>query len=47
MNEIKEQDIIQAIENKELIAYYQPKYDALTSVLKGAEALVRWQKPEG
>lgn len=36
-----------AIEQGELRAYYQPKYDATTSRLKSAEALVRWIKPDG
>ncbi len=29
------------------MAYYQPKYDALTNKLAGAEALVRWIKSDG
>ena len=36
-----------AIEQGELQAYYQPKYDATTSRLKSAEALVRWIKQDG
>lgn len=31
-----------AIENGEIKAYYQPKYDALNNRLVGAEALARW-----
>ncbi len=31
-----------AIENKEFIAYYQPKFDAAKKTVIGAEALVRW-----
>lgn len=33
-----------AIENKEFMAYYQPKIDSNTSEIIGAEALVRWKK---
>lgn len=36
-----------AIERRELKAYYQPQYDAITSNLAGAEALVRWPRPDG
>ena len=32
------------IENKEFIIYLQPKFDAKTEKLAGAEALVRWKK---
>lgn len=35
----------QAIENKEFLVYYQPKYDANTELVAGAEALVRWNQP--
>lgn len=40
-------DITQAIENKELTAFYQPQYDALTNRVVSAEALVRWIKSDG
>lgn len=36
-----------AIKNNELIAYYQPKINSETGVISGAEALVRWKKPDG
>lgn len=36
-----------AIKNKELRAYYQPKIDSITGQITGAEALVRWIKPDG
>ena len=42
INEIKK-----AMENHELQAYYQPQYDTVTEAVKGAEALVRWIKPDG
>lgn len=41
------QEIQKAMEDHQLKVYYQPKYDALTSKLTGAEALVRWVKPDG
>ena len=37
----------QALEKKDIKVYYQPKFDALTSKLVGAEALSRWKKPDG
>ena len=46
MNVTKEQ-IVHALKNGELMAYYQPQYDALTNQLKSAEALVRWIQPDG
>ena len=36
-----------AITNGELIPYYQPKIDSSTGKVSGAEALVRWKKPDG
>ena len=41
------EEIRAALQNNELTTYYQPQYDALTSQLKSAEALVRWIKPDG
>lgn len=35
-----------AIENKELVLYYQPKIDLQNKRIVGAEALVRWMHPE-
>lgn len=40
-------EIRAALDNHELKAYYQPQYDAITNKLVGAEALVRWIKPDG
>lgn len=41
------EEIKMAIEKHELVAYYQPQYNALTGQLVSAEALVRWIKPDG
>lgn len=35
-----------AIKNNKIVAYYQPKYDALTGIISGAEALARWISDE-
>jgi diguanylate cyclase (GGDEF)-like protein len=36
-----------AMEKKEFALYYQPKVDIKTSVVKGVEALLRWESDEG
>lgn len=36
-----------AIENGELKVYYQPKMETGSFQMEGAEALIRWQKPDG
>ncbi|NLD18692.1 MAG: EAL domain-containing protein [Clostridiales bacterium] len=36
-----------ALEKKEFEAYYQPKFDAISQIPVGAEALVRWRRSEG
>jgi EAL domain-containing protein (putative c-di-GMP-specific phosphodiesterase class I) len=36
-----------AIQCKQLRAYYQPQYNALTNQIVSAEALVRWIQPDG
>lgn len=41
-----EQGIVHAVERKELVVYYQPKYDIISEKISGAEALVRWEHPE-
>mgnify|MGYP003289628479 CR=1 FL=1 len=40
-------EIKAALDNHELLPYYQPQYDAITNQLKSAEALVRWINPDG
>jgi len=42
-----EEEIHQAIANKEFVMYYQPQVSAQTHTYRGAEALIRWQKPNG
>ncbi len=34
-----------ALENKEFLVYFQPKYDVGSETIIGAEALVRWEHP--
>ena len=40
-------ELPKAIENHHLKVYYQPKINCADDSLYGAEALVRWQKPDG
>ena len=41
------EEIHNALKNHEFQAFYQPQYDAVTSRIKSAEALVRWVKADG
>ena len=36
-----------ALQNKEFIVWYQPKYSAATGEVVGSEALVRWRDKDG
>lgn len=40
-----EYDAEAAMENKEFIVYFQPKYDVESECIIGAEALIRWNHP--
>ncbi|MBQ7980994.1 MAG: EAL domain-containing protein [Oscillospiraceae bacterium] len=46
-NKILEDQLVKAYDNKEFVVFYQPKYDAATQKLVGAEALVRWKQEDG
>ncbi len=39
-------DLARAIEQGEIVPYYQPKLDLRTGIVRGVEALARWQHPE-
>lgn len=36
-----------ALQHEEFMAYYQPKFDAISKEMVGAEALIRWKKKDG
>ncbi|MGN0609331.1 MAG: EAL domain-containing protein [Oscillospiraceae bacterium] len=44
---IIEKELAAAIDNNELVLYYQPKIDLSDGSLMGMEALIRWIKPDG
>ena len=39
-------DLKNALENNEMVLYYQPRVDAFSNRIIGAEALIRWNHPE-
>lgn len=41
-----EHDLQRALENNELVVYFQPQIDAMTRELVGCEALLRWMHPK-
>lgn len=41
------EDLVKALENDEFVYFYQPKVSMVTGEICGAEALIRWQKPDG
>ncbi len=43
----KEQDLKQALENKEFEVWYQPIYRLANGEIDGFEALLRWRRPNG
>lgn len=47
MNAMPLEEIMDAMERREICGYYQPKYDATTGKLMGAEILARWVRPDG
>ncbi|MEW5904305.1 MAG: EAL domain-containing protein [Pseudomonadota bacterium] len=42
-----EADIVDGIRRDEFVFYYQPKVSLVTGKVIGAEALIRWNKPDG
>jgi EAL domain-containing protein (putative c-di-GMP-specific phosphodiesterase class I) len=42
-----EEQIRTALDRDEFVLYYQPQVDITTRAISGAEALVRWQRPDG
>lgn len=47
MQKTIENEFEDAIKNKEFKVYFQPKFNINSNKFDGAEALVRWQKPDG
>lgn len=43
---LTEQEVSRALQEREFMAYFQPKVQLADGSLKGVEALVRWQHPE-
>lgn len=43
---VMEENLQQALENKEFRLYYQPQFDTRTGEISGLEALIRWEHPK-
>jgi len=41
------ENLVEALKNDEFIYHYQPKISMVKGEIHGAEALIRWQKPDG
>jgi diguanylate cyclase (GGDEF)-like protein len=39
-------ELREALDQRQLVLHYQPKFDLLTGAVRGVEALVRWEHPE-
>ncbi len=46
-NPIQSRDIAEALARDEFVFHYQPKVSLLTGRVSGAEALIRWPRPDG
>lgn len=44
---LSEEEIKEALKKNEIVAFYQPQYDSVTSRITSAEALARWIKDDG
>ena len=40
-------ELRQAVENREIVAWFQPQLSLLTGKIAGVEALARWRRPDG